>query len=135
MLLPNVSTNIGNVSMDYFLRGVDAAKAQGVQAQGQANVNDSATRGRLLRKRTPPLCPASQIWYNLDCLTCCRQTPQTWPRTVPRLAARDVPAVAFAFSPPPPESRCFGTFGAGAFAAARRLRERLIFSIIQDKEP
>lgn len=50
MPLPNVSTNIGNVSMDYFLRGVDAAKAQGVQAQGQANVNDSAQMSELKDK-------------------------------------------------------------------------------------
>ena len=42
MPLPNVSTNINNVSMDYFLRGVEAAKPQGVQAQGQANVDESA---------------------------------------------------------------------------------------------
>ena len=42
MPLPNVSTSISNVSMDYFLRGVDAAKPQGVQAQGQANVDESA---------------------------------------------------------------------------------------------
>ena len=31
MPLPNVNTNINNVSMDYFLRGVEAAKPQGAQ--------------------------------------------------------------------------------------------------------
>lgn len=41
MPFPNVSTNINNVSMDYFLRGVEAAKPQGVQAQvGQEAVNE-----------------------------------------------------------------------------------------------
>jgi len=34
MPLPNVNTNINNVSMDYFLRGVAAAKPQEVQGQG-----------------------------------------------------------------------------------------------------
>ena len=29
MPLPNVNTNINNVSMDYFLRGVQAVKPQG----------------------------------------------------------------------------------------------------------
>ena len=41
MPFPNVNTNINNVSMDYFLRGVDAAKPQGVQqAPGLANGNE-----------------------------------------------------------------------------------------------
>ena len=31
--MPITSVNINNVSMDYFLRGVDAAKPQGVQRQ------------------------------------------------------------------------------------------------------
>ena len=44
MPFPNVNTSINNVSMDYFLRGVDAAKPQGVQAPGQADGNAPAAQ-------------------------------------------------------------------------------------------
>ena len=44
MPLPNVNANINNVSMDYFLRGVDAAKPQGMQVPGQADVNEPAAQ-------------------------------------------------------------------------------------------
>ena len=59
MPLPRIDSNIANVSMDYFLRGVDAAKPQGAQAPALPGENPPAA---------PEEHPAGKLVTQLDVL-------------------------------------------------------------------